>query len=259
MGKLNNRVALVTGAGRGIGRAIALAFAHGGARVAAVARSRDELGALVDAIQSAGGTALAIAADLFDRGACAKVVSDVRAQWGPVDILVNNAGLGSSAHPSPIVDVPVEFWDKTLELNLTVPFLFAKAVVPEMVARRWGRVITVASIAGRVGTLHGGAYSASKHGVMGMMRTLALETAGTGVTVNCICPGPVKTVINDLRIAYDAQRLGVAVEEFERKLTPIGGRLVPEDIAPMAVYFASDEARMVTGQAFNVCGGLVMS
>ena len=259
MAKLKDRVALVTGAGRGIGRAIALAFFGEGARVAAVARSRAELDSLVQEIDSSGGEALAIAADLFDRRECARVVAEVREQWGPVDILVNNAGLGSSAHPAPAVDLPVDFWDKTLELNLTVPFLLAQAVVPAMIERRWGRVITVASIAGRVGTLHGAAYSASKHGVMGLMRTLALETAGTGVTVNCICPGPVKTVMNDLRIAYDAQRLGMAVEEFESKLTPIGGRLVPEDIAPMAVYLAGEEGRMITGQAFNICGGLLMS
>jgi 3-hydroxybutyrate dehydrogenase len=186
-------------------------------------------------------------------------VAGVLAEWGPVEILVNNAGLGSSAHPAPLVDLPTDFWDKTLELNLTVPYLLAKEIVPEMVQQRWGRVITIASIAGRVGSLHGAAYAASKHGVMGLMRTLALETAGTGVTANCICPGPVKTVMNDLRIAYDADRLGLPVEELEPKLTPIGGRLVPDDIAPMAVYLASDDARMITGQAFNVCGGLVMS
>ncbi len=259
MKKLNGRVALVTGAGRGIGRAIAITFGKEGVRVAAVARSRTELSALVDEISSAGGEAIAIEADLFERSECARVVTETRTKLGSVDILVNNAGLGSSAHPAPVVELPTDFWDRTLELNLTVPFLLAKEILPDMLQRGWGRVITIASIAGRVGSMHGAAYTASKHGVMGLMRTLALETAGTGVTVNCICPGPVKTVMNDLRIAYDAKRLDVPLEQLEQKLTPIGGRLAPEDISPMAVYLAGDDARMITGQAFNICGGLVMA
>jgi len=259
MGSLNDRVVLVTGAGRGIGRAIALAFAKSGARVAAAARSEGELRQVVDAMESLGGKGAAVTVDLRDRGEVHRVVDEVARIFGPVEVLVNNAGLGSSAHPAPVVETPDEFWDATLELNLTVPFRLAKDVVPGMIERGWGRVITVASIASRVGTLHGAAYAASKHGVLGLMRTLALETAGTGVTVNCICPGPVKTVMNDKRIAYDAQRLGVPVEQLEKTLTPIGGRLVPEEIAPMALYLAGDEGRMITGQAFNICGGLVMA
>ncbi|HUE16614.1 MAG TPA: SDR family oxidoreductase, partial [Planctomycetaceae bacterium] len=157
------------------------------------------------------------------------------------------------------VEMNVPYWDQTLELNLTVPMLLSKAVLPEMLRRRWGRIIMVASIAGKVGTFHGAAYSASKHGVLGLMRSLASEVCKEGITVNAICPGPVKTLMNDLRIEYDAKRLGVELADYEKRLTPIGGRLVPEDISPLAVYLASDSARMVTGQAFNVCGGCVMS
>jgi NAD(P)-dependent dehydrogenase (short-subunit alcohol dehydrogenase family) len=257
--QLQNRVALVTGAGRGIGRAIAEALATEGAAVALAARSASELGEVAAAIASRGGRAHPFAVDLFERAATLELPRKVRDALGPIDILVNNAGIGSSASPGPVTEMNVEYWDKTLELNLTVPMLLSKAVLPEMLRRRWGRIIMVASIAGKVGTFHGAAYSASKHGVLGLMRSLALEVCKDGITINSICPGPVKTVMNDRRIEYDAQRLGVDLAEYEKRLTPIGGRLVPEDISPLAVYLASDSARMVTGQAFNVCGGCVMS
>jgi NAD(P)-dependent dehydrogenase (short-subunit alcohol dehydrogenase family) len=128
-----------------------------------------------------------------------------------------------------------------------------------MLARRRGRIINIASINSRTGSLHGAAYAASKHGLLGLTRTLALEVARDGITVNAICPGPVRTRMNDRRLAYDTQRLGITLEKLEASLTPSGGRLDPEDIAPVAVYLASDEAARVTGQAWNVDGGMVMS
>ena len=259
MNRLQNRVALVTGAGRGIGRAVSLSMAAEGAKVALAARTLAELDEAVAAIKAAGGEAAGFTADLADRSVSGQLVQEVRARYGPIDILVNNAGIGSSAGPAPVTELDVDFWDLTLELNLTAPLLLSKAVLPEMLSRRWGRIITTASINSRTGSIHGAAYAASKHGVLGLMRSLALEVASQGVTVNCICPGPVKTRMNELRIQYDARRLGRDFAELEQSLTPIGGRLVPEDIAPMAVYLASDEARMVTGQAFNICGGMVMS
>lgn len=259
MAKRQDRVALVTGAGRGIGRAIALSLAAEGARVAVTARSTAELDELVSEIELSGGQAAAIPADLSNRPAAAGLAKKVKDQFGPIEILVNNAGLGSSANPKPVVDFDDEFWDLSLAVNLTAPYLLMKSVLPDMLSAGWGRIITVASINGRIGSFHGAAYAASKHGVLGLTRTLATEVAKDGITVNAICPGPVKTLMNDRRIEYDADRLGKDLTEHEQSLTPIGGRLIPEDIAPMAVYLASDEARMVTGQAFNVCGGLLMS
>ncbi len=259
MGRLQRRVALVTGAGRGIGRAIALAFAKEGTRVALTARTVPELEDAVAAIRAAGGEAVALTADLVARGETDRVVREAAAALGPVEILVNNAGIGSSANPKPVVEFNDDFWELTLRLNLTVPYLLSKAVLPGMVARGWGRIVNVASINGKTGSFHGAAYAASKHGLLGLTRTLALEVAKEGVTVNAICPGPVHTAMNDRRLEYDAQRRGTTVAELEKSLTPIGGRLEPEDVAPLAVYLASDEARMVTGQAMNVCGGLVMS
>jgi 3-hydroxybutyrate dehydrogenase len=128
-----------------------------------------------------------------------------------------------------------------------------------MRAQRWGRIVTIASINGRVPSPHSGAYVASKHGVIGLMRTLALEVAAEGITVNCVNPGPVRTRVNEARVVYDAHRLGREIGEYEQGLTPIGGRLEPEDIAPMVVYLVGDGARMITGQAYNVDGGVNMA
>lgn len=259
MSKLQGKIALVTGAGRGIGRAIAEAYAREGAKVAVTARTVSELDDLVTKIKAAGGQATAFQADLADRNSIPTLVEQVVASLGPIDILVNNAGLGSSANPKAVIDFDDDFWDQSIAINMTAPYLLSKAVLPSMVERGWGRVITVASINSRLHSFHGAAYAATKHGVLGFMRTLAAETAKQGITANCICPGPVKTIMNTKRIEYDAKRLGRTFEEQEAGMTPIGGRLVPDDIAPMAVYLASDDARMVTGQAYNVCGGISMA
>jgi NAD(P)-dependent dehydrogenase (short-subunit alcohol dehydrogenase family) len=259
MGKLQDRVALVTGGGRGIGRAIALAFAREGARAAVTARTAAELEEVVGTIRAGGGRALAVSADLCERGAPRRVLDEVKGKLGDVEVLVNNAGVGSSANPKPFVDFDDDFWDLSLAVNLTAPYLLTRAVLPAMLARRRGRIINVASINGRIPTVHAAAYVASKHGLLGLTRAVALEVARDGVTVNAICPGPVHTLMNDRRVAYDAQRRGVAFEEQANSMTLIGRRLEPEEIAPLAVYLASDEAAAVTGQSFNICGGIAMS
>jgi NAD(P)-dependent dehydrogenase (short-subunit alcohol dehydrogenase family) len=254
--KLDGRVALITGASRGIGRAIARGYANEGAAVAVTARSAADLESLVQEIRQSGGKALAIPADLADVAVPARVVQQVVASFGTIDILVNNAGIGSSSSPRPVVDFDDAFWHKTLALNLTAPYLLTKAVLPVLLAKKWGRVINIASINGKLPAIHGAAYTASKHGLLGLTRTLAIEVARDGITVNAICPGPVHTEMNDRRIEYDSKRLGVAIPELESRLTPIGRRLEPEEIVPMAVLLASAESAAITGQAFNVCGGI---
>jgi NAD(P)-dependent dehydrogenase (short-subunit alcohol dehydrogenase family) len=254
--KLEGRVALITGASRGIGRAIARGYAKEGAAVAVTARSAADLQSLVDEIRQDGGKAVAIPADLADVAVPVRVVRQVIEALGTIDILVNNAGIGSSSSPRPVVDFDDAFWHKTLALNLTAPYLLTKAVLPVLLAKKWGRIVNIASINGKLPAIHGAAYTASKHGLLGLTRTLALEVAREGITVNAICPGPVHTEMNDRRIEYDARRLAVSIPELESRLTPIGRRLEPEEIVPMAVLLASSESAAITGQAFNVCGGI---
>jgi NAD(P)-dependent dehydrogenase (short-subunit alcohol dehydrogenase family) len=257
-GRLENKVAIVTGAGRGIGRAIALGYAREGASIAAVARSEDELKSVVGEISQMGRKAVSIPADLADRKEPARVVEQVEREFGTIDILVNNAGVGSVAGLKPVVDFDNDIWDYTLALNLTSPYYFCKAVIPIFTRKKKGRIINIASLASKIGLVHGVAYTASKHGLLGLTKTLALELGADGITVNAICPGPVRSRMNEVRTRYDADRHGVAFEEWEKRMNVIGRRLVPEEIAPMAILLASDEAAGITGQGYNIDGGAVM-
>ena len=257
--KLKGNTALITGASKGIGRAIALAFANEGADLAVTGRNEGELRSLAEAAEAQGVKCVVIAADLAERGAAATVFEEAKAGLGPIQILVNNAGVGSSANPKPVLNYDDDFWEMMMYVNLTVPYLLSKAVLPDMLAARYGRIINVASINGKIAALHGAAYSASKHGLLGLTRTLAMETVKEGITVNAICPGPVHTLINDLRLQYDAQRLGKSFAEVETSVTPMGRRLEPDEISPLAVYLASKESAPMTGQAINIDGGVLMT
>jgi len=257
--QLDRKVALVTGGGRGIGRAIAETYAEQGARVAITARSENELAQVIEKIGAAGGEAIAVTADLSKPDGPAQVVEQVDRRLGPIEILVNNAGVGSSSNPKPIEDFDDEHWHLTMALNLTAPYLLCKQVLPAMLSAGTGRIVNISSINGKIAAMHGAAYAASKHGLLGLTRTIALETVDRGVTANAICPGPVRTQMNDRRVEYDAQRLGVTLDEQETAMTPMGRRLVPEEIAPMALYLASDISACVTGQAFNIDGGILMA
>ena len=256
---LNKKVALVTGAGRGIGRAIALQMAAAGARVAISARTSEQLDEVAGQIESSGGRVLPIAADLSNASAATQVIDTIGETWGHVEILVNNAGLGSSADPRPLVEFDDDFWERTLLLNVTVPYRLTKRVLPEMIEAGWGRIINISSINATVPAMHGCAYVASKHALAGLTKATAMEVVEHGITCNAVCPGVTATEMNDLRIDYDARRLGQTAEEIKAGASPLGRRLRPDEIAPLAVFLASDAAAAINGQLINVCGGRVMA
>ena len=256
--QLEGKVAVVTGAGRGIGRAIALGYAREGAAIAAVSRTVEQLDSLISEVKALGPHAFAFPADLTDSTVPERLVSEVIQKLGGLDILVNNAGIGTAQSPRTVKEFDDDYWSLTLQLNLTVPYLLCKAVLPAFLEKRTGRIINIASVAGKVGIVNGVAYTASKHGLLGLTRALATEVASCGITVNAICPGPVRSVMNDQRMRHDAERLGISLEALESRITPIGRRLEPEEMVPMAVLLASDGSAGITGQAFNICGGLAM-
>lgn len=248
--KLQGKKALITGASRGIGRAIALAFAKEGASVVLGSRDLASLQALAAEI----GNATAVRLDVRDLASIAKAREDV----GEIQILVNNAGIAKSVK---VLAMDDEHWQSHLDVNLTGAFRVTRAFLPPMVAAKWGRVIQIASTAGKVGFAYTAAYCASKHGLIGFTRALALEVATSGVTVNAICPGFVRTDMADEAARNIAQKTGKSEAEathWLEGLSPQKRLMEPEEVAAVAVYLATEEARGINGQAINVDGGAVV-
>ncbi len=254
---MQSRITLVTGAGRGIGRAIAVAIAASGARVAITARSSDQLASTANEIEAAGGKVLLISDDLADRQAPERIVQKVREYWGPIEVLINNAGIGSSIDPRPLPEFDDSIWDLTLAVNVTAPYLLTKCVLTDMLRASWGRIINISSVNSQVPALHGVAYTVSKHALAGLTRSTAKDVGDKGITCNAICPGVTATEMNDRRLVYDSRRLNTSVAQLETQASPLGRRVQPDEISPLAVLLASDEARAINGQLINVCGGLV--
>jgi 3-hydroxybutyrate dehydrogenase len=257
--RLGERIALVTGGGRGIGRAIALALAREGAHVAVSARTAAEIEAVAAEVRALGRKALAIPCDVGERAQVDDLVRQTAEGLGPVQVLVNNAGIGISAK---LLDTDDALWERHFRVNLTGAFFLSRAALPAMLAAGWGRIINVASIAGRQGYPYIAAYAASKHGLLGLTRALAVEVATAGVTVNAICPGYVATDLTWRSARNIQEKTGRSYEEAVRSLAAFSPqrRLVePEEVAELAVLLASDEARSVTGQAWNVDGGAVQA
>ncbi len=257
--KLPGRRALVTGGGRGIGRAIALAFAREGAHVAVSARTTAEIEAVAAEVRALGRTAVAIPCDVADRAQVDAMLARAADALGPVEILVNNAGVATSAK---LLDTDDALWARHLQVNLTGAFYASRAALPAMLAARWGRIVNIASIAARQGFPYIAAYAASKHGLLGLTRALAAEVVADGITVNAICPGYVATDLTWASARNIEARTGRPFEEAVRALAAFSPqrRLVePDEVAALAVLLASDEARGVTAQAWHVDGGAVQA
>ncbi len=242
------RHVVITGGGRGIGAEIARKFAANGDRITILARTRDEVDRVADEV---GGYGIRC-----DVGEPASVEAAFMAA-GPVDVLINNAGIARS---SPVLKTDVRVWEEHLKVNLTGSFLCALKVLPGMVSRGKGRIINVASVAGLRGFPYLAAYVASKHGLIGLTRALAAEYADKGVTVNAICPGYVESPLLTAAMANIVDKTGRTAEEVHAELmaqTPQNRFFEAAEVAAMAIYLASDEARGVNGQAMTICGGAV--
>jgi NAD(P)-dependent dehydrogenase (short-subunit alcohol dehydrogenase family) len=252
--RLTEKVAFVTGASRGIGEAIARRFAAEGARVALAARDEAACHRIAVEITQAGGEAVAVGCDVTLPVSVSGAVASVAARWGRIDILVNNAGLGG---PTRLEDPGDSRWNDILATNLTAVFRTTREAAPFI--PKDGRIINLSSVLGRFGVAGYSAYCASKTGVIGLTRALALELAPRRITVNAMCPGWVETDMAREGFGRISGGAGVdAGREAAAKMTPLGGVLEPEEVAGLAAYLASDEARNVTGQAIVIDGGQVM-
>ena len=249
---LAGRVAVVTGAASGIGRAIARALAREGAKVAIADLNEAGGAAVAREIETDGGTARAWRADVTDAAAVEALVAQVVKQWGGVHVLVNNAGWDT---PMPFVETTPDFWDRILALNLRGPIACTHAVLPHMIRQAHGKIVSIASDAGRVGSSGEAVYSAAKGGIIAFTKTIAREVARHRINVNCVCPGPSDTPLFQNEFA----RVGPKLAASLTRVIPWGRLGTPEDVAPAVVFLASDEAGFITGQTLSVSGGLTMA
>lgn len=247
---------LVTGGGRGIGRAIALAFSAPGSTVAIVARSRGELDATAAEIEERGAIAVPLAADVRDETSVASAFARFREAGHALDVLVNNAGVGGG---QPVTEADAADWRRILDTNVYGTFLVTRQAIPLL--REGGRIVNMSSVLGRFGVPGYTAYCASKHAVIGFTRALALELAARRITVNAVCPGWVDTDMAAQGMRLGADAMGITFDDFKKQAmerVPIGRMIQPEEVAGLVRFLASPDAAAVTGQTYNICGGQTM-
>jgi len=257
--RLENRIAVITGGGSGIGAAICRAFAAEGARVAVTDLRLAAAEQVAAAIRAAGGQAAAWELDVADRATVQAAADDIAARFGPADVWVNNAGISRIV---PFLECSDELWDLTLRVNLKGTFIGCQAALRQMLPRKRGVILNMSSQSGKVGASHYAAYCASKFGIIGLTQSLALEFAADGIRVNALCPGVVFTALwDEQHVGGYGHKRGLKPEEvrpyLESKI-PLGRLCTPDDVAQMAAFLASDAASYMTGQAINVSGGSVM-
>jgi NAD(P)-dependent dehydrogenase (short-subunit alcohol dehydrogenase family) len=261
--KLQGKTALITGGGKGIGRCIALAYAREGAEVAICSRTESDLKSVAAEVERLGRRCFWRTADVTRKEDAVAMVEAALKYFGHIDILVNNAGGGDVADYRTLLEMDDQCWFDNIALNLHGTWYFTKALLPHMVERHYGRIVNIASVAGLQGVPRLGAYAAAKHGVVGFSRTLAMECGEFGITCNVICPGPTRAgwTISKTGIGKIAERFGLDVDGYNARAVAQGAikRMVePEEVAELAVYFASDASAATTGQSVSVCGGFNM-
>ena len=252
---LEGRGVVVTGGGRGIGRAVARRLAESGAAVVVSARSREEIEDAAEELRADGLQAHAVRCDVANEASVAAMAEEAIERLGTVDILVNNAGIALS---NPVKRLPLEEWNQIIAVNATGTFLCTRAFLPGMVDRGWGRIINVASVAGLRGARYIAAYTASKHAQVGFTRALAMEVAGNGITANAICPGYVDTPMTEYSVANIVEKTGVSAEEaLERilSLSPQKRLIRPEEIAHVALMLCGDDGEGINGETIVLDGG----
>lgn len=253
--RLQGRHALVTGAARGIGAEIAMMLSREGARVTLLGRKLEGLSELQ---ARCAGETHAVAADVADEAAVHAAFEDARRRFGPVQILVNNAGQAESA---PFRKTSIDMWQRMLSVNLTGTFICTQAALPQMQEAEWGRIVNIASTAGLVGYAYVSAYTAAKHGVVGLTRALALEMARSGITVNAVCPGYTETDLLRSSLTRASEKTGRSETEVLASFTannPQGRLVLPQEVADTVCWLCGDSAAAITGQAISVSGGEVM-
>jgi 2-hydroxycyclohexanecarboxyl-CoA dehydrogenase len=251
---MSSRTAFVTGGAQGIGQGISTALGAQGFKVAVVDLNLDTAQAAAESITAAGGTALAVQADVTDTGSVQAAVTTVSAELGPVEVVVNNAGWDDFMN---FVDTTEEFWDRVLDINFKGMLRVTHAVVPGMIERGWGRVVNIGSDAGRVGSSLEAVYSGAKGGTIAFTKTLAREVATAGVTANTVCPGPTDTPMLQSFAAKSGD--GAKVLAGMTRGVPMRRLAQPADVAAAVAFFASDAAGYITGQTLSVSGGLTMA
>jgi len=243
--ELEGRVALVSGASRGIGRAIALKLAEHGARVAVNARALENAGKVAAEIEQMGGEAIALEADVKDGRAVKEMFGEVTGRWEKVDILVNNAGINRDTL---LLKMSDEVWGDVIETNLTGAYNCTKMALRSMMKLRWGRIISIASIAGLMGNAGQANYSASKAGLIAFTRSVAKEVGSLNITANAIAPGFIVTDMTD--------RVPEEMKQAILKMTPLGRYGQPEEVAELAAFLAGDKASYISGQVIAIDGGI---
>lgn len=250
MTRLTGRVALITGGGSGIGRAIALALAREGAKVAVSGRRMEKLQSVVGEIEKQGGDGLAVVCDVTKSADAERAVLETIRKFGRLNVLVNNAG---ALHISTVEGISEERWDRLMTVNLKGPFLMSRAVLPAFRKAGGGAIINIGSVLGLVGLKDRAAYCASKGGVTLLTKAMALDHAQENIRVNCICPSIVETeLVKDL---FDSNEQGEALRKARISTIPLGRMGRPADVAEMAVFLASDESSWLTGAAIPLDGG----
>ena len=250
------KIALITGGARGIGQAISSVLLKDTEMMILIDKAEKELTQTVGELKKLNQNVKGVHLDLNDNKYLEKVINEILVEYKYVNILINNAGIGSGVNPKMIHEYDDDFWEISLEINLTIPYKLSKCFLPGMIKKKWGRIINIASVAGKTGFKYGGAYCASKHGLIGLTKTIALEVAQHGITVNAICPGPIDTTMLRNRLKFEISERSSSMAILEKESNAIGRFIQPEEVANLVYYLSLEKSGAITGEALNISGGI---